>query len=106
MTAMKLDSLIGNVIERPNRGTAGVVIMKFPCGDGAILANSALDFDDAGRAKVSPGEFLFARPNNLNGLTGRLGEPGGFQWRFRRMLAAITGAHIRSNNANLVLGHF
>src|SRR5262249_10529085 len=55
---------------------------------------------DAGRAEVSPRELFFSCPNDLDRLSGRLGQAGCFDCCLPGVLAAIPGTRIRDDDAN------
>src|SRR5258708_34883632 len=67
---VKFDMLVWDGVQRADGGRAGVVVVELPGGDLPILPNAARDLDDAPRTKIGPGELLFPRPNDLDGLPG------------------------------------
>src|SRR5438045_740699 len=75
---MKSDPLIRNVVESADGGAAGVVIVKLPGRDRAVLANAAGHFNDSGRAEVSPSELFLASPDDFDGFAGSLCQAGRF----------------------------
>src|SRR6516162_8244974 len=99
---VELDALIRRSVRRVDGRTAGAVVVKFPGSERAVLADAAGHVDDAGRAEVRPGEFLLARPDELYGLAGGLGEPGGFEGVLAGVLAAVRGAHVGHDDPNLI----
>ena len=80
---MILVFLFGNIVERANAGVAGVVVAMFPSRDPAIVGHRARDVDDAGRPEIRPREFLFARPDEFDGLAGGFRESRGFDCALR-----------------------
>ena len=92
--------LIGNGVRTPQAGAAGVVIVKFPGGDRAVLRHSAGNVNDSGRAEIGPGKFLLTRPDQFDRLPGGLGQSRGFDGRLPRMLAAVARASVRHDDAN------
>src|SRR5436309_9655978 len=102
---MELHALIGNLVQRLDTGIAGAVVVKFPGGDYAIRIDAAGDVDHTRGAEVSPGELLFARPHQLDGLVGRGGETRRFEGRFPGMLSAVTRARIGNDHAHLAFGN-
>jgi hypothetical protein len=80
---MKLDQAVGNVIGDVDRRRTGVVVVAFPCSDGSLAKRSTLDFDDACRTEVRPGELLFTRPDYFDRLAGSPRETSGFDRCFR-----------------------
>src|SRR5262245_48968421 len=97
---MKLDSLVRNLIERPNRGRPGIIIMKFPGRNRAVFAYGARNLDYAGGPEVCPAEFFFARPDQLDGFARRLSQACRLERGFTRMLAAVSGTGVRDNHAD------
>src|SRR5437667_591144 len=100
MRLMKFALLVWNVVQRANTRAAGVVVVKFPLRNRAVIPDAAADLDHSRRAEVGPGEFLLARPDQLYRSARRSGQPRGFNGRFTGVLAAITGTGIGDNNAN------
>src|SRR5262249_48342723 len=64
--------------------------------------DAGMDLDEPGGTEVSPGELFFARPRDLHRLANGLGQPRGFHRCRDSVLAAVTGAHVRDNDADLV----
>src|SRR5207247_9804822 len=58
---MKFSLLVWNVIQAANAGAAGVVVVQFPRGDGAVAADTPGDVDHSCRPQVRPGELLLAQ---------------------------------------------
>src|SRR5437899_2236790 len=75
---MKSDPLIRNVVQSADSRAAGVVIVKLPGRDRAVLANTAGHFNDSGRTEIGPSELFLAGPNDLDGFAGRLCQAGRF----------------------------
>ena len=98
---VELRNLIGDVVGASDSGAAGIEIVELPIRNDAILLCATADVDDAGGAKVSPSEFFFASPLELDGLAGGFGEAGRFYGAFSGVLAAIAGAGGRDQNADL-----
>ena len=69
---MELDLLVRDGVRRGDGGGAGVVVVELPRRDRAVAARAALDVDDARGPEVGPRELLLARPDELDGLAGRL----------------------------------
>ena len=70
---MKFDLLMGNVVQRLEGRSPGIVVMKFPGGEGAVLSHAAPDLDHPGGAEIGPGKFFLARPDELDRFAGSLG---------------------------------
>src|SRR5437762_11488787 len=81
---MKFGLLVGNVVQRADARSAGVVVVKFPRRDRAVVADAAGDLDHPRRTKVRPGEFLLARPDELYWFLCSPGQTRGFHRRFTR----------------------
>ena len=62
--------------------------MKCQRGDFALRIQARLGLDDPGGTEIGPGEFLFARPAQRDGLARRLGEARGLHGAFAGMFAA------------------
>ena len=96
--------LARNVVRALEAGAAGVVVVKLPGDDRAVLAGAAADFDDAAGPEVGPGEFLFARPRHFHRLARGSGEASGFDGRFAGVLAAVAGAGVGNDVAHIRRG--
>src|SRR6266498_1381013 len=99
---MKLNIVIGNVVLDLDTRRSRVVIVKLPGGDRAVGLNSAFDVDHARGPKVSPGEFFFARPDQLHRLAGAARETRGLDRVLAGVLATVSGTGVGDNNANFV----
>src|SRR5690349_24813652 len=97
---MKLNILIRNVVLDLSPRGSGVVMMKLPGGDRAVVLHAGLDVDDAGGAKVRPGEFFFTRPDQFHRFAGSPRQPRRLDRAFAGVLAAVAGAGIRNNHTN------
>src|SRR5437667_4003900 len=75
MRLMKFALLVWNVVQRANTRAAGVVVVKFPLRNRAVIPDAAADLDHSRRAEVGPGEFLLARPDQLYRSARRSGQP-------------------------------
>src|SRR5215471_11994682 len=84
-----LDQLVRDVVGRFDPGRAGVVVVKLPSGELATRVESAFYFDEARRAEIGPGEFLFARPNEFDGTVGGFRKTRGLDGGVARMFAAV-----------------
>src|SRR5215468_425988 len=102
---MKFDLLVGDRVGSADRGWSRVVVMKFPRDDRAVLPRAALDFNDAGRPEVGPGELLLARPDDLDRFSGRLGQARRLYGRVARVLAAVGGSGVWDENADALGGN-
>src|SRR6266849_2936813 len=94
-----------DIVGRVDARASGIVVMELPVGDLTVLAHSAGDFDDPGRAEVRPGELLRAGPDELDRLARGLGEAGRFDGGLAGVLAAVSGTGIGRDHADLSLGH-
>ena len=97
---MERGLLVGNVVGRSNRRTAGIVVVKFPGREHSVAPRAALDLDHAGRPEVGPGEFFLTRPDELHRLAGRPGQPGRLDGRLAGVLAAVAGAGVGHDHAH------
>src|SRR6266849_6532050 len=86
---MKLDAPVRYGVGRRNAGSAGIIVVKFPGGERAVTGDATLDFNHAGRAEISPGEFLFARPNHFDGMPGSARQSRGLKCGVGGVLAAV-----------------
>src|SRR5581483_7697827 len=96
--------LVWHVVGRADGGGTGVVVVIFPGGERAVLADAAGNLDDSRRPQVGPHEFLVARPDELDRFARGLGEPGGFDGTAAGVLAAVAGAGVGNDHAHAVLG--
>src|SRR5579871_6977304 len=71
---MKLNLLICDFVGRANCRWSGIVIVKLPGDDLALLADAAFYVNHPGGAEVGPREFLFARPHEFYRLARSSGE--------------------------------
>src|SRR5882724_1354333 len=74
--------------------------MKLPRCDLSVITHAARNIDHAGGTKVCPGEFLFARPQELHRFAGRLCESSCFDGDIAGVLAAVARAGVRHDHAN------
>src|SRR6266446_4661202 len=95
-----------NVVRGIKTRASRIIIVDLPEDERAVLAHAASHVDDPGWAEVSPGELLFARPDQLHGLTRSLGEAGGLDGRLPGMFASVTRTCIGRNHADLRRGQF
>src|SRR5262249_7554301 len=84
-------------------GAAGIDIDEMPRRYGAFVIKAGFRLYERSRAKIGPGEFLFARPSQTNRLSRRLRKPGGFHRRFAGMFAAESGAEIGHNHSHFLV---
>ncbi len=96
--------LVRYIVGRVNPCTTGVVVVKLPGRQRPVASSSALDVDDAGGAKVCPGELFLARPHKLDRLAGGAGEACGLDGHLAGMLAAIAGAGVGHDHAHRAFG--
>src|SRR6185436_3548536 len=94
LAVVKLNVMVRKVVLDLNARAAGVVIVKLPRGDSAVVLHPAVHFDHTRWTKVSPVEFFLARPDELDRLASSACEPRRFDRAFARVLAAITGTGI------------
>src|SRR5947209_15799574 len=99
---MKLIKLIWNVVLSLNGCGPGVVVVKLPRGDRAIVLDSALDIDHTGRTKIGPSEFFFAGPDEFDRLAGSFRQTRGLDRAFAGVFAAVTRTCVRNDDANFV----
>src|SRR5260370_40693212 len=99
---MELIDLVGNVVFALDAGPAGIVVVKFPRRDGAIILHTAFDIDHSGRTKVGPGKLLFARPDELDWFAGCARQPRRLDGAFAGMFAAIARTALRHDPANFL----
>src|SRR3984893_2021659 len=82
-----------------------MVVVKFPRRERAVGGDAALHFDDSGGAKIGPGEFFFARPDDFYGMTSRAGQASGLQRGVAGVLSAIRGTSVRHDHAHAAFGN-
>ena len=96
------DVVVRNVVLDLNTRRAGIVVVKLPSRDGAVVFHAAPDINNAGRTKISPGKFLFARPGQLHGFTRRARQTCSFDSAFARVFTPIARASVGNNDTNFV----
>src|SRR5262245_46186090 len=101
---MGLDLLVRNGVRGSDRGPARVVVVELPRGEGPVFLDPRGHFDESGRAEIGPGELLLAGPGDLDRLPHGLGEPRGLDRGVHGVFAAVPGAHVRDDDADLVRG--
>src|ERR1700683_2271380 len=102
---MKTDALIQNIVASINSGSAGVVVVKLPGGDGAVAGHSGGDVHHPGGAKIGPGKFLFARPLKFYRTFRGARESGCFNGSFARVFSAVGRTRIQHDYANILFGN-
>ena len=86
---MKCDALIGDFIGSTYRSGPGVVIVVLPEQERAVGFYAAAYIDHAGRAKIRPGKFLFASPNEFDWFGCGLRKTRCFDRYLTRMFASV-----------------
>src|SRR5215471_7446691 len=99
---MKLRQVIRDFITAFDAGGTGIVVVKLPGRDGAILLDAALDINHSRRSKVRPRELLLAGPDQLHRLARSASETGSFDGAFAGVLAAVPGTGVGNDHAHLV----
>src|SRR5689334_4385307 len=84
LAVVKLNVLVWKVVLDLNAGAAGVVVVKLPRGDGAVVLHAAVHFDHTRRTKVGPVKFFLARPDEFDGLASRTRKSRRFDRAFAR----------------------
>src|ERR1700674_4601182 len=102
---MSLNCLVLEGVKGGDACRTGIVIMKLPAGDLAILAHTTADFDDRSGTKVGPGKLLFARPNYLDRPLRGTRQSGSLDGGFACVLPTITGAGIRHQDTDSFFWH-
>ncbi len=100
---MKLDLAVRNVVGRFNSRSAGIVIVKFPRSQSAVVRYAASNFDQACGTEVRPSELFLARPNYLHRLVGKLCKARRLNGYFTGVFSAVTGARIGHDHAHALL---
>src|SRR3989442_7101085 len=99
---MKLIKLVWNVVLSLNGRRSGVVVVKLPRGNRAVVLDTALDIDHTSRTKVGPSEFLFPRPDEFDRLAGSFCQTRGLDRAFTGVFATVTRARIRNYDPNFI----
>src|SRR4051794_24734744 len=97
---MELNFLVGDRIGRSDSGAARVVIVKLPGSEFALPGDPARDFDQTSGAEISPGKFLFPRPDHLHWFAGSLGKTRRFDRGIGRVLSTVARAGIGNDDPN------
>src|ERR1051325_6838222 len=105
LAVMKLNVLIRKIVLDLNARAARVVIVKLPRRYCAIVLHAGADFDHARGTKVGPVEFFLARPDEFDRLATPPREPRRFDRALARVLAAVSGAGVGRNHADLLFGN-
>ena len=87
---MKLNSLVGNIVESTDSRRAGIIVVKFPSQNRAIFSQSAADINNPRGTKIGPGEFFFPRPHQLNRPLGRARQSRRLDRGFARVFSSIS----------------
>ena len=103
VAAVEADVAVGHLVGGANPGAAGVVIVELPGGQRSVAVDARGDLDDAGRTKVRPGELLLAGPHEPHRTTGGARQAGGLDGGLPGVLAAVAGAGVRHDDADVAL---
>src|SRR5581483_9857294 len=77
MARMEGHALIGNLVKRADRRSAGIVIVELPRRENSVFVDAGLDLDDPCGSEITPGELLGTSPDQLDRFAGGLGKPRG-----------------------------
>src|SRR5439155_13053006 len=102
---MKLIKLIRNVVLSLNGCGSGVVVVKLPGGDRAVVLHAALDIDHPSGTKIGPSEFFFAGPDEFHRLARSFRQTRGLDRALAGVFPAAARAGVRNDDANFVLGN-
>ena len=91
------------LVGRAEPGCAGVVVVKLPGSQLAVLVDAGRGFDQTGGAEVGPGELLLAGPDELHRLSRGASQPGGLDRGLVGMLAAVAAARVRHQHPDAIL---
>src|SRR4029453_772002 len=97
---MKGDALVRNLVRRANAGRAGVVVVVLPGDQSVICADCAPHLDNACGTEVRPGQFLLARPYELDWRSGGARQPCGLNRRLAGVLSAVRRSGIGDDYPN------
>jgi len=81
-----------------------VVIVEVPGEEFSVGRDGAFYFDDSSGAEIGPGEFFFAGPDNFYRTTCGAGQARGFDCGVSGVLAAVGGAGVGNDYANICFG--
>src|SRR5258708_36863110 len=99
LRGMKLDFPVRDVVGRFNSRSTGIVIVKFPRSQSAVVRYAAANFDQACGTEVRPSELFLARPNQFHRLVHKLCEARRLNGYFAGVLSAVTRARIGHDDA-------
>src|ERR1044071_3421944 len=85
--------------------TAGVVVVKFPGSEFALLADPARNFDQTARTEISPGKFLFPRPHHLHRFSGGLRKTCRFDRGIGGVFSTVARAGVGNDHTNAFRGN-
>src|SRR4029077_10255804 len=97
-------TLLRNIVQSADCGTAGIVVMKIPGRDLAIVAHTTANLDQTGGPEIRPRKLLLAGPNKLDRLPGRFRQAGSLHGGFACVLATVTRARVGNDDAHLFSG--
>src|SRR5687767_12344839 len=96
--------LIRNVVLDLYTGRPGVVVVKLPRGDLAVVFDASLYIDHTCRAKVGPVKLFLTRPNNLHRFLRSDRQARRFNRTLARVFATIAGTSVRHDHAYSIRG--
>src|SRR5712692_8688287 len=94
-------SLIRNDVGSLDPRGTGVEVVKFPGRQRAVAGDATLDFDDACRPEIRPGEFFLAGPNDFHWTTRGARQPSSLDRRVASVFPSIRGSRVRHNHAHV-----
>src|SRR5687768_2031105 len=103
LAAVKLNVLIGKRVLRLDRRRAGVVVVKLPRRDRAVVLHAARYFDHTCRTEIRPRELLFTRPYELHRLAARARQTCSFDRTLAGVFTSVTRSGVRNNHTHVRL---
>src|SRR5713226_9447246 len=102
---MKFSAHVGDSVGRFDSGGAGMIVVKVPSEELAVGGDGAFDFDNACGTEVRPSEFFFAGPDDFDRTACGAGKAGRFDRGVAGVLAAVGGAGVGDDDADIAFGN-
>src|SRR5215471_19045421 len=99
------NSLMRHFIGRAHSRGPRIVVVKLPEQQSAVGLRAAFDIHNAGGTEISPGEFLFARPHQLDGTSRAFRQARCLNRCFAGMFTSIGRTSIGNDDPNLGFGN-
>src|ERR1700719_732490 len=92
-------------VGRLNAGGTGMIIVKIPSEEFAVIGHGAFHFDDAGGTEIGPGEFFLAGPDDFDWPACGARKTRGFDGGVAAVLSTIRGTGVRNDHSDVAFGN-